>query len=240
MVSTGPGMILSVLRIGAAWLALFATALLVAGCGGSVRAASRPITREQAVVFAHAVNLRAGDVPGMDSFGDLETNGGVVNFRLTPTPGCGSGDNGEEFDVYSPVFRRGRGARFGGGAVPLPAEGLHSKVAVRQSAAEQERDFSAHVCDEAVSHAASRSTRTQTLRSLLPGVRVLGERTWRVAPRASFRAATVTLYSDRFSFVVGPAVVVLAVSGAPRPPHAQLERRLLALLYSRAEAHKLS
>jgi hypothetical protein len=232
-------MIPSVLRIAATCPLLAATAVLVAGCGASGHSASVPITRAQAVAFARAVNLRSGDVPGMHGFGGRETNGSVVSFRLTPTHGCGYADSGEEFDVYSPVFRRLDRRRVGGGYLSLPAEGLHSKVAVKQRAAEQERDFSAHVCDEAQSEAAGRSTRTQALPSPLPGVRMLGERTRRAVPKDVFGTSNVALYSDRFSFVVGAAEVVLVVSSAPGPPHAELERRLLSLLYDRAEAHKV-
>lgn len=54
-----------------------------------------------------------------------------------------------------------------------------------------------------------------------------------------FGPTKVRLYSDGFRFVVGPAEVKLAVTSAPRPPNAELERRLLALLYSRATAQKL-
>jgi hypothetical protein len=46
-------------------------------------------------------------------------------------------------------------------------------------------------------------------------------------------------YRDTFSFVVGAAEIVLNIETAPRPPHTGVERRLLSLLYSRAEAQKL-
>jgi hypothetical protein len=219
-------------------------ALLACGVVGALAAPggeSTPISRTQAVAYAHAVNLRPGDVPGMHSFGGSEANGLVVKFRLTPATGCGSADSGEEFDVYSPVFRRlGRRHRASvHGYLSLPAEGLHSKVDVKQSAAEQERDFSAVMCDNAHIVKTRRSARHQVLPSPLPGVGLLGTRTWRTAPKAMFGTANVTLYSDRFSFVVGPAEIVLAITSAPGPPRTELERRLLSLLYSRAEAHKL-
>jgi hypothetical protein len=53
-----------------------------------------------------------------------------------------------------------------------------------------------------------------------------------------FRSRNVALYRDRFTFVVGPAEVVLAVSSAPRPPRAEPERRLVSLLYERAHQLK--
>ncbi len=199
------------------------------------------MTRAKAVAYAQAVNLRPGDVPSMHAFGGLEATGQIVHFQLTPVRSCGSADSGEEFDVYSPTFRRlGRVQRARvSGYLSLPAEGLHSKVAVKQSAAEQERDFSAHVCDNAHFEATRRSARHQDLPSPLFGVRILGVRTWRTAPRVMFGTANVTLYSDRFSFVVGPAEIVLAITSTPGPPRTELERRLLLLLDSRAKAHRL-
>jgi hypothetical protein len=219
-------------------LACSVTGLVLTGCGGG----SGHITKARAVAYARAVNLRRSDVPGMASFGGLEANGEVVNFQLTPAPGCGSADSGEEFDVYSPMFRRlgkGQGARVGGGYLSLPAEGVHSKVAVKQSTAEDERDFSALVCGNAHFEATRHTPRHRGLPSPLSGVRVLGVRTWTIAQRATFGTANVSVYNDRFSFVVGPAEVELAVTSAPGPPRAELERHLLSLLYGRAEAHKL-
>jgi hypothetical protein len=140
--------------------------------------------------------------------------------------------------VFSPIFRRQ--TKPVGRYLSLPADGLHSKVAIKRSAGEQERDFAtAQLCDEAHSGATRGDAKRQDLPSPLPGVRVLGVRTWRTAPRAWFGTADVTVYSDRFRFVVGPAEIVLAIMSAPRPPSSEREQGLLSLLYSRAEAHKL-
>jgi hypothetical protein len=212
---------------------------MTVGCGGSHQ---RGIARAEAVAYAHAVNLRPSDVPGMSGVVGHEQNGQIVNFRLTPERGCGAEDSGEEFVVYSGIFRRssrGQRGRVVGAYRSLPAEGLHSRVAVMQSTAEQERDFAASLCDHARSEAARGVTRSQDLPSPLPGLRVLGVRSWRVAPKSVFGIANVTLYDDHFSFVVGPAEIVLNLNSAPRPPSPELERRLLSLLYNRAKAHKL-
>jgi hypothetical protein len=207
---------------------------LLAGCSGGDH-----ITKSQAVGYARAVNLRPGDVPGMSSEGGHEPNGAVVGFEVTPSRGCGASDRGERFDFYSPIFRGSRGERRAtarGGYLRLPAEGLHSKIAVMKNAAEQERDFSALGCD-LLSEAPRR--KAQRLPSPLPGPRVLGLRTWRTAPTYMFGTTNVLIYSDGFRFVMGPAEIKLAVTSAPRPPSAELERRLLSLLYSRAKAHRL-
>jgi hypothetical protein len=199
-------------------------AALLTGCGASK---DHRTTRGEAIAFAHAVNLRPSDVPEMHSFrGGHEANGSIVDFELTPQGGCGVSDRGERFDLYSPVFSTNRGD-----PQRLPAEGLHSKVAVMHSVGEQKRDFAAHACDVTRTKVANG---TESLASPLPGLRVLALRTRRIAPRYMFGAVGVTQYSDRFSFLAGPAEVTLAVSSAPRPPRAVLERRLLSLLYERA------
>jgi hypothetical protein len=205
-----------------------ALVVLASGCGSG----DHRVTRAQAIAFARAVNLRR--VVGMSSEGGHEPNGQVVRFELTPSHGCGPSDRGERFDFYSPIFRRSRGERRGpaGGHVPLPTEGLHSKVSVLQSAAEQERDFSARACD---TRSEAKKPNAQRLPSPLLGVRVLGLRTWRTAPRYMFGPTNVLLYSDGFHFVVGPAEVKLAVMSAPRPPNAEREHYLLLLLYNRAK-----
>jgi hypothetical protein len=46
-------------------------------------------------------------------------------------------------------------------------------------------------------------------------------------------------YIDEFDFAVGPAEVRLGTGSGEKPPPAAAERKLLSLLYSRAEAHKL-
>jgi hypothetical protein len=61
---------------GAARSAILLAAGLLAGCGGTAASvvavtppASGPITKPQAVAYAHAVNLQAGDLPGFTSSG---------------------------------------------------------------------------------------------------------------------------------------------------------------------------
>jgi hypothetical protein len=216
-------------------IAFAAACVFAVGCGSS-HSSARPsggatpdgVTKAKAFAYAQGVNLRPADVPSMNAFAGETTGGSVVRFELTPKRGCGAVDRGESFDTLSPVFSTGRGY-----PERLPAEGLHSRVSVVSSAAEQTRDFSARVCD------GTRNAKSERLPSPLPGVRVFARRMRDTAPSYMFRSARVTLYRDRFSIIVGPAEVVLAVMSAPRPPRADLERRLLSLLYRRAKAHPL-
>jgi hypothetical protein len=66
----------SVLRPGAARFAMLLAASLLAGCGGTTASVvdataptSGPVTKAQAVGYAHVVNLQAGDLPGFTSIG---------------------------------------------------------------------------------------------------------------------------------------------------------------------------
>ena len=47
------------------------------------------------------------------------------------------------------------------------------------------------------------------------------------------------VYVDEFGFVAGPSEIRLNATGTPQPMATATERRLLALLYGRAQAHKL-
>jgi hypothetical protein len=201
--------------------------LLMSGCGSE----GHRVTRAQAAAFANEVNLR--HVLSMSSEGGHEPNGQVVRFEVTPSHRCGPSDRGERFDFYSPIFRQSGGGHHAhaGPPVPLPAEGLHSKISVMESAGEQERDFSALGCD---ARSEAKKPNAQRLPSPLSGVRVLGLRTWRSAPSDIFGRTNAVLYSDGFHFVVGAAEVKLAVSSAPHPPDAGREHYLLSLLYNRA------
>jgi hypothetical protein len=74
----------------------------------------------------------------------------------------------------------------------------------------------------------------------LHGVPVYATRTTALSPTGSKeRPAKVRYYFDSFGFVVGPAVVTLNATGAPRPFRTASEQRLLQVLYQRARAHEL-
>jgi hypothetical protein len=49
----------------------------------------------------------------------------------------------------------------------------------------------------------------------------------------------VPVYIDELGFIAGHAEITLTTEGAPRPIPAEVEARLLSLLYNRAQAHKL-
>jgi hypothetical protein len=101
---------------GARGAAILLAAGLLAGCGGAAASVvgvtlptSRQVTKTQAVAYAHAVNLRAGDLPGFTSTG---------SEAEAPKPGrysleygrCRGGVNPARriADVFSPEFSAGR------------------------------------------------------------------------------------------------------------------------------------
>lgn len=74
--------------------------------------------------------------------------------------------------------------------------------------------------------------------SPLRNVRVYGLRT---TAKSDFgTTGRSNYYEDFFAFVVGSTVITLNATGDPHPAPAATEHRLLSLLYSRAEVHKLS
>ncbi len=78
------------------------------------------------------------------------------------------------------------------------------------------------------------------LPSPLPGLPIYGIRaTTATAALRIFRGPPHYDSRDLFAFVAGPMLVTLKVDSEPRPFPSQEEKRLVSLLYSRAEAHKL-
>jgi hypothetical protein len=144
--------------------------------------------------------------------------------------------------VESPQFERGKiGAR---------AELVSSKIVVAPTAADAAREIAAvntargHSCFarllRAGNEAGAAHLRIQRLSwsrpSAVPGsfkVRMSGT----VTGLSSH--GPLSIYFDALGFAHGTATVFLTAQGWELPPRPSTERRLLALLYSRAEAHKV-
>jgi hypothetical protein len=251
-------MILLSLRIVATWLVLTATAMLVAGCGGSSHTSSigatvgadKPIPSPQAVTYADAVNLRAADVPGLQA------------ARLKPRAETADGPFGAAIDrCESAAVRVGKifgitSQRYVHLSSPLKSVGsgvyyFKSEALAREyfTAAHSPR-FAACVKTVASNRAKTvtregskvaepmfNEPRLSTLPASLPGVPAYG---LRLATHPSLGGpGRSEAYTDFLSFVKGDAVITLTAIGQTHPFPAARERRLLALLYTRAEAHKL-
>jgi hypothetical protein len=262
-------MIPMVRRIAFAWLFLAATAALLAGCGKSSRASTGTANTHvtaQDITYADAINLRAADVPGLvgakltrqrptrsGPFGtEMETcDGGVVGA-------------GAVIGISSQRFRRSNerhGHVLSFSDTLLPIESVHSAVYILRSAALAFQDFTAansaraRAClkhlilsedattrREGASHSEPLFAQVEasSLPSPLRGVSGYGLRiTAALAIEAPGTEGRSKYYEDSFGFVIGRTVITLNTTGDPQPFPSASERRLLSLLYCRAEAHKL-
>jgi hypothetical protein len=247
---------------------LVAGGVTIAVAGSSSTTA--PITKAQAVAYAHAVNLRAGDVPGLVAIGESQTGEGqplgtqgshcdaaVITARKGVTIG-------------SQAFQRQEKST-GGSRSYLPLEAVSSEVDVMHSAALASREIAAmraaaHTpavvtcfkrqleqvrlrvtkeggarAGEPVGKPVFSHVEISALRSPSQGIPAVGLRTSAdFAIEVPPTKGSSHYYADFLGFAIGSAVITLNDTGDPRPFPAATERRLLSLLYSRAEAHKLS
>jgi hypothetical protein len=244
-------MILSVLRCAATWLAFSATAVLVAGCGGSGHLSSTA----QALEFANAVSLRpGGDLPASRwAFRPCRRLGhrpcSIPAFRSehANTFGCGGGHLGvgAVISVKSRVVVLKRNARERA-SVAHPEAEVASIVYVMPNAALARQELAAaHAC---VASLPARGTAFNepglpehfaSLHASLPGVSVAGLRRRFRHRELLGGAVSPPEYADTFTFVVGRAEISLIADGSPEPLPSAMEQRLLSLLYSRARAHEL-
>jgi hypothetical protein len=247
----GPGMIPSVLRIAATCLILSATAVLVAGCGGSAHAssstvssrttASAPITKGQAVVFAHAVNLRAADLRGW-SLGSAPEAQPVTHTSDPAFARCvGVRPSRYVTSAQSPGFIRDRFREVASSKViVLPTALLAAGELATLTTARGHSCFARLTRPETTSGSQLSFDRISWLPVGLPPeahgfkVRIAGEITFTNAASSRIR-----IYIDLLGFVTGPAEIFLVDSRWGSPVRSSTERRLLLLLYSRARAHNL-
>jgi hypothetical protein len=258
-------------------LAIASSMLLATGCGTGSDAASASraspstsktdtsVKEAQAITYAQAVNLRAGDLPG------LVTVGGSRSSENAPLGGLGSACHvvtapaGSLGAVSSPTFQR-RQQSTGHTTSYLPVEAVSSGVYVVRSAALASREIAEvraaatssavviclrrHLEDERanvgsegakVGVPAGKPLFSDVQVSVLPspvqGVPAFGLRiSADFAIKVPGTKGASRYYEDFFGFATGPAVVVLSETSSPRPFPAATERRLLSLLHSRAEA----
>jgi hypothetical protein len=211
---------------------------------------SGAITKSQALVFAHEVNLRASDVPQMTARSSEREKTSVAPAAFEISRCAGTSNPGLRVaDVRSPRFVTGTG----------PArETVRSDVEVKPSAALAARDAAAIASGRGlvcIKRLLQRVTEPPTLSTVrvsrqvavraLPAPLPAGSASFDIGIvlmiSASHPAAlpTVRAYFDALGFVSGPAEVTLTATHNMQPPSAETERRLLTLLYSRAKARKL-
>lgn len=213
-------------------LALAVTAVIAAllvGCGGTNDASSSSqaddsaatITGAQALTYAHAVNLRAGDVSGTTSKRYVE----VVTYQHTrgTFPSCAGLPAGRLLmKVQSPIL----GSAYWWTRSTVAVTSNEAFAAAYVSALDSSRD---HRC--LLPRSAAIKVSFGTLRVAPPAIG------FRVTEKVGTRIERS--HQDVFAFAAGRAVVTLTAEGE-KTPSLTAEQRMLSLLYSRAETHKLS
>jgi hypothetical protein len=244
------------------WLALFATACLLAGCGaathasvGHTTAAPTPhhpakITKAQASAFVHAVNLRAADLPNMQVTGAEHREARLQQIDHAFARCLGSTKPLDYLArIHSPKFTSETEGEF-------EYEWIGSLVEVRRTATSAEAG-DAHLLEprglSCVRHLVATAFKPRgeigyapvdvtRLPTALPGVAgSFGFRfkTAIISLRYIARPVHFPIYIDLFGFVAGAAEISLVAVGAPEPVPTEADQRLAALLYSRANASPL-
>ena len=249
----GSGLMRSrVRRIVAPWLVLTAAAALTAGCGSNAASASDVASEQaQARAFAAAINLSASDIPGfkvaLAGEGEHEASLGPLSRRVEQCDG-GPHVKGASRGVTSPLLQK----------QSVPIETVLSAVYPMRdpsiasayiTAADSRQGLGCVQREEIRKRDAARVRRKSEVVALRPplgGVPVFGVREWRCLPGSQpCKSRGDRSFTDRLWFAAGPYVVMLAyIAGpqneakGPEPLALPLERQLIALLYSRAQAHK--
>jgi len=225
-------MISLMLRIAATSLVLSATVVLVAGCGNgtsvSANTSAGRVTEAQLVAYAHAVNLRAADLPGAAARGPAET----VKRRRSESPllRC-TGLTGAQnvLAVASRSLDGPGGEAFQSGVLAMPSDAVATAYVAAFSTSRGRKCLERNVSG---THAKVVNAVALAL-SVGPGS--VGDRT--LVKTGSPEPPQI--YVDQFFFVVGPTVVSLMGSYGEKPTPPATERHLLMLLHTRAEAHRL-
>lgn len=229
---------------------------LIAGCGstggsatGAVAATSRPVTRAQALTYGHAVNLRAGDVPGF-STSEAEAEGpkpgpaGLEGARCT-----GALDpQRRTAAIDSTTLEAGRARSFRFIMSRVEVWPTHADVIFNSSKAHTEhgRTCLERVLEAARSrvnrrrHGAIGPFRIATVPISIPGF----ERSYLTSTNETrlrrSGAVLIHIYRDLFVFISGPAEVELEAVGFSHPLAASTEKQALEVLVARARANARS
>jgi hypothetical protein len=226
-------------------------AVLIAGCGGGGSTARRasPTTKAQAVAYARAVNLHAGDLSGFSSSDEGEAEAPQPRQAGRDALRCigGLGPAQRTTAIFSTTLSAGpvRSSRF-----------VRSIVEVGPTHAEL-------ISNSAKSHSPrGRACFTRFLEALRTRINLERHGRGQYGP---FRVSTVPIsipgvergfltsinetrlrrsgailihiYRDLFSFISGPAEVELEATGFSRPVAASTETQALGLLIARARAN---
>jgi hypothetical protein len=235
--------------IAGAWLALASAATLATGCAGSAASASETAgERAEARAFAGAVNLRPADLPGFKVvFENEEGRPSPLDRRVERCDG-GPIVSAADHGVFSPLLQKQK--------VPVQTvlSGVYrmrspSIASAYISAADSPQGLRCTEREEVHKRASLPAgvrgeIEVSALRRPLGAAGASGARVWKclAGPQPCSRSSSRS-FTDRLWFAAGPYVVALFyIAGAQNearghePVALLLERRLIALLYSRAQA----
>lgn len=238
-------------------LALGATGILAAGCGNSSTTTSptssapsstRTSAKARATAFAHAVNLVAADVPGMSLIG-VEGEAAAPKQAAVQAAQCAGAASPEQriskihsaaFTHFNPHIR----IRSAVEVLPSVAVAAHNNTAERSARGRAclVRFLGQTLPAQTVQPARYGQISVSSLPNLLPGAQGsfgLRLRTTLTTRELGGRPAKVPIYLDEYGFISGPAEINLTATGFSTPVPVKTEQRLLTLLYSRTQAHKL-
>jgi hypothetical protein len=242
-------------RIAASWLLLGAAVTLLAGCGISGASASNApsaIEQAQARAFASAVNLGASDIPGFKVAlaGESEHGDAPPGPLPRPVEECDGGPvaNGASRGVASPLLQKQSVPIQTVLSVVYPMSNPYTASAYI-TAADDPRGLGCVQREEVRKRDAARvqgKSEVVALRPPLAGAPVSGVRVWRcLVSDQACKSSPTRRFTDRLWFTAGPYVVTIFYiaparneAKGPEPLALPIERHLIALLYSRAQAHR--
>jgi len=245
------------LNFGATGCAILLTAGLLAGCGGTAASvvgvttsASGPVATAQAVAYAHAVNLQAGDLPGFtidESEMEAPKPGryGLEDIR------CRGGVNPARRIVKIDSTEFSAGSTFYGKVMrsivevwPTPA-----LVVSNHTTSHNPHGRACFVRDiEAVNKQINRERKGRmqigpftltTVPNPLPGVSHSFLTTIDETRLLHTGAIRAHIYRDIFGFITGPAEIELEAIGYGHPVPTSTEAKALQLLLGRATANAI-
>jgi hypothetical protein len=242
---------------GAARTAGLLTAGLLAGCGGT--AASRvgvtaptsgPIIKPQAAAYAHAVNLRAADMPGFTAIGSEAEAPAPGRYGLEYRHCRGGVSPARRIATnYSPEFSAGRG--FHGKIMrsivevwPTPALAASNNTTShsahgRACLARYLEAIRKKINRERYGRAQHGRFTITTVPNPLPGVSHSFLTTINETLLLRTGAIRAHIYRDIFGFVSGAAEVELEAVGFGHPVPDTTEAKALQVLLGRASEHPL-
>jgi hypothetical protein len=255
MPRTGAGPMISRVRwSSASWLALGAAAALAGGCASTATSTGDNATEQVAVrSFAKTINLDASDVPSFQALpltqGESEASPGPLPQSVEQCDGVPL-MSGRSHGIVSPVLQKQSVPvqTVLSGVYPMRHPATASEYLAAADSQHGMRCMQREELRKRAGLAGLVRGRSEVvaLRPALRGARVSGLRVWKcLAGSQPCKSRSVRSFTDRLWFATGAYVVMLAYIAGPRneakTPVAEalpVERRLIALIYQRAQAHK--